>query len=278
MENLVRNPSFEEGVTTPAYWQPDLYQPAGSIDADFIWDMADFYSGSRSGKVTVRTIPGGSAAWIQYMDKATMLPGASYRLSAFYKSNGEGSLFIAFLDANGGYITGFFKYYGAPPALNWTAGILEFTTPTGADWNRVAYIFVGMDLAIVGFLSVDDYELYPTVPPPPPATYDLTIQVTAGGTTDPPPGTYTYDAGTVVTVTAYPDSGQYFQQWTLNGEVHRENPVKVAVNQNYTLTAAFAETPPPPPPFDWAPIAIAGGIITIIVIAIAASYWLTRKS
>ena len=275
MANLVRNPSFEEGVTIPAYWQTDLYQPAGPIDADFIWDTADFHSGSRSAKIVVRTIPGGSAMWQQLIDKATMVAGGTYLLSAFYRSNGEGNLQIYFLDADGAYITGFFKYYGS--ALNWMdTDVLEFTTPTGADWDRVAYIVVGMDLGTVGFLSVDDYELYPTVPPPPPATYDLTIQVTAGGTTDPPPGTYTYDAGAVATVTAYPDLGQYFQQWTLNGGVHRENPVNVTMNQNYTLTAAFAETPPPPPPFDWKPIAVAGAIIAVVTIA-SGYYWLMRK-
>jgi len=78
-----------------------------------------------------------------------------------------------------------------------------------------------------------------------PVTYTLTIPPTVGGTTDPPPATYTYDAGTVVTVTAYADTGQYFQQWTLDGVIHRENPIKVIMNSNYTLTPSFAETPPP---------------------------------
>jgi hypothetical protein len=238
--NLIRNPGFEEGVTTPVYWQTSLYQPAGPIDADFIWDTVDYHSGSRSGKVVVRTIPGGSAGWIQYIDKATMLPGASYRLSAFYKSDGEGNLEVYFLDINGGYIAGFFKYFG--PSLDWKeTGVLEFTAPTRADWDRVAYIVVGMELAKVGFLSIDDYELYPA----PPATYDLTIMPAVGGTTDPAPGTYTYPEGTSVTVTAIPSSGYTFDHWELDGvNVGASNPITVTMDKDHNLNGVFSAIPP----------------------------------
>lgn len=77
-----------------------------------------------------------------------------------------------------------------------------------------------------------------------PPIYNLTIQITAGGTTEPSPGIYTYDTGAVATITAKPEPNQYFQQWTLNGVTRKENPINMTMNQDYTLIATFAGVPP----------------------------------
>ncbi|MGQ9545353.1 MAG: InlB B-repeat-containing protein, partial [Candidatus Bathycorpusculaceae bacterium] len=78
-------------------------------------------------------------------------------------------------------------------------------------------------------------------------TYTLKIETTTGGTTNPAPGTYTYNAGSVVSVTAIPSSGYVFDHWELNGSnVGSANPYAVTMNNNYVLKAFFTSAPAPP--------------------------------
>jgi hypothetical protein len=75
--------------------------------------------------------------------------------------------------------------------------------------------------------------------------YDLTITVTGNGTTDPAVGSYLYDEGTIVPVTATPDSGWELDHWLLDtADVGAANPYNVTMNSNHTLEAVFTEIPP----------------------------------
>jgi hypothetical protein len=75
-------------------------------------------------------------------------------------------------------------------------------------------------------------------------TYTLTITTTAGGTTNPSPGTSTHTAGTLVPVTATPNSGYIFDHWELDGvNVGSVNPYTVTMNKDHTLKAVFASAP-----------------------------------
>ena len=76
-------------------------------------------------------------------------------------------------------------------------------------------------------------------------TYELTITVTDGGTTDPPAGTYVYVAGTEVNVTAIPDPGFSFDYWLLDGENRTENPITIIMDANHTLVPYFVDDKPP---------------------------------
>lgn len=70
--------------------------------------------------------------------------------------------------------------------------------------------------------------------------YTLTINVNpaGAGTTNPAPGGHTYDAGTVVTITATANPGYAFSQWS--GDASGTNPtVQVTMNANKTVTANF---------------------------------------
>jgi hypothetical protein len=68
----------------------------------------------------------------------------------------------------------------------------------------------------------------------------LTVNVTEGGTTDPTPGTYTYSSGTVVNVTAFPNTGHLFDHWELDGNnAGATNPINIAMYTNHTLEAVF---------------------------------------
>jgi hypothetical protein len=70
--------------------------------------------------------------------------------------------------------------------------------------------------------------------------YTLTITSTLGGTTDPVPGSYSYYEGTVVSVTAIPDSTYIFDYWELDGvDVGSDNPISVTITANHTLHAVF---------------------------------------
>jgi hypothetical protein len=91
---------------------------------------------------------------------------------------------------------------------------------------------------------LSNYSIYPLAtysPPPPPPTYALTITSTTGGTTD-PSGTNYYQAGTVVSVTAYPDTANYyvFDHWELDGNnIGSANPVSITMDTNHNLHAVF---------------------------------------
>jgi len=75
----------------------------------------------------------------------------------------------------------------------------------------------------------------------PPVEYNLTVSSTDGGSvTSPGEGSFTYDAGTVVTLTANPASGYEFDHWsgTDNSAI---NPTTVTMNSNKSVTAYFTK-------------------------------------
>ena len=83
---------------------------------------------------------------------------------------------------------------------------------------------------------------------PGPLRYDLTISITEGGElVTPGEGTFTYDEGTVVDLVAEADEGYRFVNWTGDvGAIADVNAASTAItmNDNYSITANFEETPP----------------------------------
>jgi hypothetical protein len=69
----------------------------------------------------------------------------------------------------------------------------------------------------------------------------LTILVGSNGTTTPPAGNYTYAYGTSVTVTAIPDSGCIFTQWTnqFGNFMGSQNPAMITMNWDSTIQPIF---------------------------------------
>ena len=84
------------------------------------------------------------------------------------------------------------------------------------------------------------YSIHADYTPSAPPQYTLTVNTVGQGsvTLNPPGGTY--DAGTVVTLTASPDSGWQFDNWggDLSGST---NPTTITMNANKTVTANFSE-------------------------------------
>jgi len=71
--------------------------------------------------------------------------------------------------------------------------------------------------------------------------YTLSINATAGGTTDPAPGNYSYPEGTNVTVTAIQGLYYRFARWELDYmDAGSNNPMFVIMDSNHTLKAYFA--------------------------------------
>jgi hypothetical protein len=75
-------------------------------------------------------------------------------------------------------------------------------------------------------------------------SYTLTVNATAGGTTNPMPGTYIYSNMTVVNVTAFPNTGYFLYYWELDGNNNgTPNPISIIMNTNHTLKAVFVLIP-----------------------------------
>lgn len=69
----------------------------------------------------------------------------------------------------------------------------------------------------------------------------LTLEATAGGTTNPIPAIYTLDAGASMTIRAIPDTGYIFREWLVQGQPFRkDNPITATMpSYDITLTAVF---------------------------------------
>ncbi len=84
------------------------------------------------------------------------------------------------------------------------------------------------------------YSIYAAYTPSAPPQYTVTVNTVGNGSVSLNPSGGTYDAGTVVTLTATADSGWQFDNWSgdLSGSV---NPGTITVNSNMTITANFSE-------------------------------------
>jgi hypothetical protein len=150
-----------------------------------------------------------------------------------------------------------FNINGVKASTPWTAeleeGLYTITMPAEATVNTSKYTFKNWEDGSTNpvrtvNLTADTvitayYELAP------PVTYTLTVQVNNPnyGTTDTnyPPGTYTLPENAIVTVTAIPNQGYRFTNWTINDATSTENPITITIDKDYTLTANFEPIPPP---------------------------------
>ncbi|HEX5502666.1 MAG TPA: kelch repeat-containing protein, partial [Thermomicrobiales bacterium] len=166
-----------------------------------------------------------------------------------------------------------------------TIGPDHGTTPAGATVD--ATVAVG-----AAGLAPGDYTGRIAVSAPDAATPQVTIAVTltivptyaltlaaapaGAGTVTANPAAGPYPAGTTVTITAWPASGQDFAGWTLDGAAAgAANPFPVTMDRDHALVARFAPAPPspgpspspappgtPPPAAAWSAWASQGGVLT----------------
>ena len=72
--------------------------------------------------------------------------------------------------------------------------------------------------------------------------FTLTMAVSGNGSTDPAVGDHEYAAGTVVDITATPDEGSYFVNWTGDVADGNSESTTVTVDADKTVTANFTAT------------------------------------
>lgn len=82
-------------------------------------------------------------------------------------------------------------------------------------------------------------------PPPTPTTYTLTVQVSGNGTVaQNPSGATTFPSGTVITLTATPQTGATFSSWS-NACQGTQNICTVTLTSNLSVLATFTTNPTP---------------------------------
>ena len=100
--------------------------------------------------------------------------------------------------------------------------------------------------------------------------HTLTIQVSGSGSTAPTVDIYSYGEGTVIDITAIPDSGWQFDSWTGDVADSSAATTTVTMDCDKTVTANFSrETAPTPepvakPPLNWPLVGgILGGVVVV---------------
>jgi len=150
VSNLIKNPGFETGTGTPGNWQKYKW---GTNTATFTWDSTDKHSGAYSAKVSISSYTSGEAGWAQ--DFTSLTVGAQYKVRCWYKSNVQVTLFAFFFGSNWNYIGCNSLILSA--SSSWTQSpYLYFKPPSGCIFVKVI-----VSLKKVGWVSVDDFEMYP---------------------------------------------------------------------------------------------------------------------
>ena len=134
-----------------------------------------------------------------------------------------------------------------------TFSVVETTTTTSADgsyshtviegWSgeatpyRICYSFSPSSLSYSNLTSDQSNQDYTGTL----IQYSLTINSGEGGTTQPSQGSYDYDCGRLVEITANPDSGYEFSDWSGNvpSGYENDNPLIFTMNSDRSITAKF---------------------------------------
>lgn len=157
-EGYIINPSFEAANgSQPASWSGDKW---GTNTATFSYLQNDAHSGTSSAKVTITNYSSGDAKW-SFAPITTLTPGAQYNFSAWYKSNTDAHVVMAYVDANGTdkYLTLPNPLGGADAATTWQSYTTKLNIP--ADAVSVTIYFL---ISSNGWLQTDDFSLTPSVP------------------------------------------------------------------------------------------------------------------
>jgi hypothetical protein len=129
----------------------------------------------------------------------------------------------------------------------YSASQTSFNTRGAASTRQATGTSATMSWTAGNYTSIDDrwaIAAVPINPVPAPIQYTLTVTAGTGGTiTAPPTSITTHDAGAVVTITAVPNTGYHFVNWS--GDVSTVDDVDAAsttitMNDDYSITANFA--------------------------------------
>jgi uncharacterized delta-60 repeat protein len=142
--------------------------------------------------------------------------------------NAMASVSISFSSEGGSAMTDSSGNYSQTVREGWSGTATPSTygytfSPSSRDYNNVT-----------SDLMSQDYSGQPI-------SYSMILSADSGGTTQPSPGSYSYDFGTQVSITAAPNSGYSFYQWSGNvaSGHEKDNPVNIIVYSNLSIKANF---------------------------------------
>ena len=154
-------------------------------------------------------------------------------------------------------------FYGAGTVVNLVA-----TPDSGyyfVNWTGDVATIANVNSTSTSITMEGSYSIMANFEQIPAGQFGLTTSSTAGGSvTTPGEGTFTYDAGTVASLVATPDSGYHFVDWT--GDVATIANVNsasttIAMEGHYSITANFEQIPAGQ--FSLTTSSTAGGAVTI---------------
>ena len=99
---------------------------------------------------------------------------------------------------------------------------------------------IAISLFIFGCTTDGQEDFIQIYEPQPIATPQYTLTVTSGSGGSVSPTSVSFTSGSGITITATPDSGYIFDQWS-NGST--ENPLTLLLNSNTAISASFIEVP-----------------------------------
>ncbi len=143
--NLILNPSLENGTTLPNNWSQGTW---GTNDAVFNYPVSG-YSGNGA-DITISSYTDGDAKW--FFDEVIVVPGEEYTFSDFYKSNTSTRVTARFTNSDGTYL---YLDFGYPVA---SAGWIQFSHSFTAPQN-VSSLTMFHLIESSGTLSVDHFSL-----------------------------------------------------------------------------------------------------------------------
>ena len=227
--NVVINPSFENGASPWKFYT----NGTGSFNIS-----SSAYEGTNAARITLAT----TGTNMQFnQTNISLEPNTDYELSfAAYSNTGHDLQVFLHKD------TSPYTDYGLVNLVNlttsWSFYTISFTTDNFSDPvddARLRFWFVN-NASNGDEYWIDNVVLCKAGEPPPPR-YDLTVGVSGSyGTVSPTSGTY--PSGTVVQLTAFPDTGYRVAAWSgTNDDSSTSNTNTVTINEDKTVTVEFEE-------------------------------------
>jgi peptidoglycan/xylan/chitin deacetylase (PgdA/CDA1 family) len=154
--NLLQNASLESATTsTPTCWLvggsgTNTYTAARTNDA---------HSGSWAEQITISAYTSGDRKLVNTQDAGTcapaVIPGHTYSVTAWYKSNVRPYIYAYYRNNAGSWV-----YWTQSALLNTASAWTQATWTTPAVPAGATNVSVGMGIAGVGSVTMDDFSLY----------------------------------------------------------------------------------------------------------------------
>ena len=219
--------------TFTATFAPNQYLVSLSASVDYMGTVTGSGIYDYNSEVIIEAIPNEGYRFVGWSDqvfsnpRTINVPLNGIELSAVFAPE-EYNITVLSADEKKGTVTGSGQYkFGLEVFISATAteGYHFVSWNDGNEENPRIVIVSAQDVTYTATFEINRYAI--TI---------LSADENAGSVT----GSGTYDAGTEVTISAVPAEGFFFTNWS-DGSV--ENPRKIVVTEDLTLTASFEKIP-----------------------------------